>query len=87
MKNCWGCAGVECRWRRACRSRADGAVEARVGLKNIRGVRKLLRKYSVDENFTRSGAIEAMRDVDPNTGAVGFDAFKGLHIERRRARS
>jgi hypothetical protein len=50
----------------------------------IRGVRDLLRKYGVDESFTRSGAIEAIRDVDPNTHAVGFDAFKDLHIEYRR---
>ena len=50
----------------------------------IRGVRNLLRKYSVDEHFTRSGAIEAIRDIDKATGAVGFDAFKRLHIEYRR---
>jgi hypothetical protein len=49
----------------------------------IRGVRNLLRKYGVDESFTRSGAIEAIRDVDPATGAIGFDAFKNLHIEHR----
>lgn len=50
----------------------------------IRGVRNLLRKYAVDEAFTRSGAIDAIRDVDPTTGAVGFDAFEKLHIEFRR---
>jgi hypothetical protein len=49
----------------------------------IRGVRDLLRKYGVDEHFTRAGAIEAIRDVDTATGAVGFDAFKDLHIEYR----
>lgn len=50
----------------------------------IRGVRNLLRKFGVDELFTRSGAIEAIRDVDPATGIVGFDVFKNLHIEHRR---
>jgi hypothetical protein len=52
----------------------------------IRGVRNLLRKYGVEEHFTRTGAIEAIRDLDPATGAVGFDEFKGLHIEYRRQR-
>jgi hypothetical protein len=46
----------------------------------IRGVRNLLRKYSVEQSFTRTGAIEAIRDVDAATGAVGFEAFKRLHI-------
>jgi hypothetical protein len=49
----------------------------------IRGVRTLLRKYGVEQSFTRSGAIEAIRDVDPATGIVGFDAFNHLHIEYR----
>jgi hypothetical protein len=49
----------------------------------IRGVRNLLRKYGVDEHFTRSGAMDAIRDIDKATGAVGFDAFKRLHIEYR----
>jgi hypothetical protein len=49
----------------------------------IRGVRDLLRKYGVDKHFTRTGAKEAIRDVDTATGAVGFDAFKNLHIEYR----
>jgi hypothetical protein len=52
----------------------------------IRGVRGLLRKYGVEESFTRSGAIEAIRDIDTATGAVGFDAFKSLHIEYRGGR-
>jgi hypothetical protein len=50
----------------------------------IRGVRNLLRKYGVEESFTRSGAIEAIRDVDAATEAVGFAAFRRLHIEYRR---
>ncbi|WP_354033756.1 hypothetical protein [Bradyrhizobium sp. S3.2.6] len=49
----------------------------------IRGVRNLLRKFGVDQSFTRSGAIESIRDVDPGTGAVGFDAFNRLHIAYR----
>jgi hypothetical protein len=50
----------------------------------IRGVRNLLRKYRVEDSFTRSGAIGAIRDIDPATGNVGFDAFKNLHIEYRQ---
>jgi hypothetical protein len=58
------------------------------GLRNcrvlkIRGVRNLLRKYGGDEHFTRTGAMEAIRDIDKATGAVGFDAFKDLYIEYR----
>jgi hypothetical protein len=49
----------------------------------IRGVRALLRKYGVDESFTRSGAIATIRDVDTTSGAVGFDAFKDLYVEYR----
>jgi hypothetical protein len=49
----------------------------------IRGVRSLLRKYGVEESFTRRGAINAIRDIDAATGAAGFDAFKNLHIEYR----
>jgi len=49
----------------------------------IRGVRELLRKYGVEDSFTRSGAMEAIRDVNKSTGIAGFDAFKRLHIEYR----
>jgi len=49
----------------------------------IRGVRELIRRYGVDEHFTRSAAIEVIRDVDPANGTIGFDAFKHLHIEYR----
>jgi hypothetical protein len=49
----------------------------------IRGVRNLLRRYGVDQSFTRSGAADAIRDVDPATGTVGFNAFKNLYIEYR----
>jgi len=49
----------------------------------IRGVRNLLRKFGVDQSFTRSGAIESIRDIDQETGAVGFDAFDRLHITYR----
>jgi hypothetical protein len=59
-------------------SQLGGLQDCRV-LK-IRGVRNLLRKYGVDQSFTRSGAIETIRDVDGATSAVGFDAFKRLHI-------
>ena len=60
-------------------SQIGGLQDCRV-LK-IRGVRNLLRKYGVDDLFTRTGAIEAIRDVDPETSVAGFDAFKNLHIE------
>ena len=49
----------------------------------ICGVRNLLRKYSVEQHFTRSGAKDAICDCDPRTGAAGFDAFKELFIESR----
>jgi hypothetical protein len=49
----------------------------------IRGVRALLRKYGVDESFTRAGAMETIRDIDNATGIIGFDAFKNLYIEYR----
>jgi hypothetical protein len=49
----------------------------------IRGVRDLLRKYGVEESFTRTGAADAIRDVDRETGTVGFNAFKDLYIEYR----
>jgi hypothetical protein len=59
-------------------SQLGGLQDCRV-LK-IRGVRNLLRKYGVDQSFTRTGAIEAIRNVDGTTGVVGFEAFKNLHI-------
>ncbi|MGJ5065017.1 hypothetical protein [Bradyrhizobium oligotrophicum] len=51
----------------------------------IRGVRRLLRKYGVDDHFTRAASIAAIRDVDPMTGTAGFDAFDRLFIEYREA--
>jgi hypothetical protein len=49
----------------------------------IRGVRNLLRRYGVEESFTRSAAIDVIRDFDPRTGIVGFEEFKNLYIESR----
>jgi hypothetical protein len=49
----------------------------------ITGVRKLIGKYSPDQWFTRSGAIQAIRDVDPVTNTPSFDAFKELFIAPR----
>lgn len=60
-------------------SQIGGLQDCRV-LK-VRGVRNLLRKYGVDESFTRTGAIEAIRDIDPTTNVAGFDVFKNLHID------
>lgn len=49
----------------------------------ISGVRNLIEKYSPDESFTRSAAVQVIRDVDPNTSTVGFDAFRDLYISSR----
>jgi hypothetical protein len=49
----------------------------------LRGVRNLLREYGVDQHFTRSAAVQAIRDKDEATGKVGFDDFKRLVIEYR----
>jgi hypothetical protein len=58
-------------------------VAGRILPEGYNGVRSLLRKYEVEQSFTRSGAIEAVRDEDKATGAVGFNAFKQLVIEAR----
>jgi hypothetical protein len=49
----------------------------------VRGARRLIEKFKATESFTRSGAIETIRDIDQVTGAVGLDNFEDLHIERR----
>jgi hypothetical protein len=49
----------------------------------ITGVRKLIGKYSPDQAFTRSGAIQAIRDVDPRTNVPSFTAFEDLHLATR----
>jgi hypothetical protein len=49
----------------------------------ITGVRKLIGKYSPDQWFTRSGAIQTIRDVDPVTNTPSFEAFTRLFIAPR----
>jgi hypothetical protein len=49
----------------------------------IPGVRNLIKKYGPDKWFTRSGAIEAIRDADPNTNVTSFAEFEDIYIEQR----
>ena len=49
----------------------------------IAGVRSLLEKYRPDQSFTRSGAIQAIRAVNADTGAVSLDSYKDIYIESR----
>lgn len=49
----------------------------------IPGVRNLIKKYGPDKWFTRSGAIEAIRDVDPATNVPSFAEFEEIYIEQR----
>lgn len=53
----------------------------------IAGVRELIRTYSPYQSFTRSGAITAIRQVDPDSGKVGFSRYERLFIERRDLKS
>jgi hypothetical protein len=52
----------------------------------IGGVRELIRAYSPDQTFTRSGALTTIRQHDPVSGAVGFSAHERLYIEPRDRR-
>lgn len=49
----------------------------------ISGVRTLIAKYSPDQAFTRSGAIQIIRDVDPETKIPSFALFEDLFIATR----
>jgi hypothetical protein len=46
----------------------------------VRGARALIKKYSPDQSFTRSGAICCIRDVDQNTQQHRFQEFENLRI-------
>ena len=46
----------------------------------IRGVRKLIDDYRPGESFTRSAAIQAIRDVDPCTQKASFDDHQSLYL-------
>jgi len=53
----------------------------------IAGVRDLIRKYSPDQSFTRSGAVTAIRQADPVSGRPGFFQYERLFIEARERRA
>jgi len=48
----------------------------------IAGVRGLIEKYKPDQSFTRSGAIQIIRN-DPYTGKPHFSEYESLFIEPR----
>lgn len=49
----------------------------------IRGVRKLIEKNGPFQSFTRSAAIQMIRDVDPLSNKVGFEAHESLYLKPR----
>ncbi len=68
---------------------ASSIIQQMGGLKNCRpfkiaGVRDLIKKYSPDQSFTRSGAVEIIRAIDSNTKKPGFTVYENLYIEARR---
>src|SRR5260370_32448640 len=52
----------------------------------IAGVRDLIKKYSPDKSFTRSGAVTTIRQVDAASGKPGFCEYERLFIEPRERR-
>lgn len=49
----------------------------------ISGVRNLIEKYNPEQFFTRSDAIQTIRQEDPVTKIVAFSRFERLFIESR----
>lgn len=49
----------------------------------IGGVRDLIRKYSPDQFFTRSGAVTAIGRLDPESRRPRFSEYRSLYIEGR----
>lgn len=49
----------------------------------ISGVRHLIEKYNPEQSFTRSDAIQTIRQEDPTTKVVAFSQFEHLFIESR----
>ena len=49
----------------------------------IAGVRELIRKYSLDQSFTRSDAVRTIGEVDPPSGRPRFSDYEHLYIEAR----
>jgi hypothetical protein len=52
----------------------------------IAGVRELIHKYSPERSFTRGGAVNTIRRVDPISGKPQFSQYESLYIERRAVR-
>jgi hypothetical protein len=49
----------------------------------IAGVRKLIEQFKPTENFTRSAAMDLIRNVDPTTGQPNFSAYENLFLDPR----
>jgi hypothetical protein len=49
----------------------------------IAGVRRLIEEYGPFKSFTRSAAIQAIRQKDPVTGRPKFQSYEQLYIEPR----
>ena len=49
----------------------------------ISGVRSLIEKYKPDQSFTKSGAIQIIREVDRGSGIPKFLTYEDLFIESR----
>lgn len=47
----------------------------------VRGVRELIQKYGPGDSFTWSGAIEAIRDLDPATNIPRFKKYEAQYID------
>ncbi len=50
----------------------------------ISGVRKLIEKYNPYQSFTRSAAVQIIRQIDPDTGRPHFSQYESLYVEKRR---
>jgi hypothetical protein len=52
----------------------------------IAGVRHLIRKYSSTQSFTRSAAVQAIGNVDPDTGQPDYSRYERLFLEQAPGR-
>ncbi|MFO7957389.1 MAG: hypothetical protein R6X33_09840 [Candidatus Brocadiia bacterium] len=52
----------------------------------IAGVRHLIRKYSPTQSFTRSAAVQAIGNVDPETGQPDYRRYEHLFLEQAPGR-
>jgi hypothetical protein len=67
---------------------ATGLIRQMGGIQGCRvfkipGVRQLIEQHGPLQSFTRSNAIQVIRQQDLETGRVGFDEHEGLFIESR----